>query len=99
MQPADMPAGLSSRLPIDLSDDAEMDYMEDSDGNMYDLNGDYPSPYAQHDIGDDLSRATRSGRDALMQSDMTSVKVPRRVAAIEIRQGTSQISRKNNFSI
>ena len=27
------------------------------------------------------------------------MKVPRRVVAIEIRQGTSQISRKNNFSI
>ena len=50
-----------------------MDYMEDSDGDMYDLRGDYPPPYAQHDIGDDLSRATRSGQDALMRSGVTSV--------------------------
>ena len=32
-------------------------------------------------------------------SDCEDMKVPRRVVAIEIRQGTSPISRKNNFSI
>ena len=55
MQPADTLAGLIPHLPIELSDDADMDYVEDSDGDMYDLRGDYPPPYAQHDIGDTLT--------------------------------------------
>ena len=55
MQPTHTLAGTSPQLPIDLSDDADMDYMEDSDGDMYDLCDQYPPPYAPHDIMDDLS--------------------------------------------
>ena len=47
--------------------------MEDSDGDMYDLRGDYPPPYAQHDIGDTLSVVTQSERAALAITDRTSV--------------------------
>ena len=52
---------------------SDMDYMDDSDGDMYDLRGDYPPPYAQHDIGDTLSGVTRSEHDALTHTDRTSV--------------------------
>ena len=37
--------------------------------------------------------------DIMMVHQDVHMKVPRRVVAIEIRQGTSQISRKINFSI
>ena len=47
--------------------------MVDTDGDMYDLHGDYPPPYAQHDIGDILSVVTQSERAALAITDRTSV--------------------------
>jgi hypothetical protein len=60
-------------MPIDLSDAADVDYVEGSDGDMYDLGGDGPPPYAPHDIMDDLSGSTRPEHAALTNTDRTSV--------------------------
>ena len=66
MQAAATHAGHGSQLPIDLSDEADMTY---NDGDMYDLHGNTPPPYAQHDY----SVVTQSERVALAITDRTSV--------------------------
>ncbi len=73
MQHAHTLAGACPQMPIDLSDDAEMDYAEGSNGDMYDLDDNCPPPYAIHDFMDDLSGAIRSERAALTNTDRTSV--------------------------
>ena len=50
-----------------------MDYVEGSDGDMYDLDDNGPPPYAIHDFMDDLGGAIRSERAALTNTDRTSV--------------------------
>ena len=60
-------------MPIDLSHEADMDYTEGSDGDMYDLDDNRPPPYAIHDFMDDLIGALRSERTALTNADRTSV--------------------------
>ena len=66
-------AGAGPQMPIDLSHEADMDYAEGSDGDMYDLDDNRPPPYAIHDFMDDLSGALRSERTALTNTDRTSV--------------------------
>ena len=73
MQPTHTLAGACPQIPIDLSDDTDMDYVGGSDGDMYDLDGDGPPPYAPHDIMDDLSGVMRSEHAALTNTDRTSV--------------------------
>ena len=52
-----------------------MDYMEGSDGDITDLRGEGPPPYAPHGIMDDLSGIARprSEHAALTNTDRTSV--------------------------
>ena len=66
MQAAATDAGHESHLPVDLSDEADM---ADSDGELYDLHGDTPPPYAQHDY----STVTQSECAALAITDRKSV--------------------------
>jgi len=73
MQPTHSVAGACQQLPIDLSDDADMAYIEGSDGDMYDLGDDGPPPYAPHDILDDLGGIIRMEHAALTNTDRTSV--------------------------
>ena len=61
MQHAHTLAGACPQVPIDLSDDAEMDYAEGSDGDLYDLDDNRPPPYI------------RSEHAALPNTDRTSV--------------------------
>ena len=73
MQSTHTLAGACPQLPIDLSGDTDVDYMEGSDGDMYDLRGECPLPYAPHDIMDDLNGIARSEHAALTNTDRTSV--------------------------
>ena len=73
MQHAHTLAGACPQVHIDLSDDAEMDYAEGSDGDLYDLDDNRPPPYAIHDFMDDLSGTIRSEHAALPNTDRTSV--------------------------
>ena len=74
MQPTHTLAGACPQMPIDLLGDADMDYVEGSDGDMYDLgDDDGPPTYAPHDILDDLSGIVRAEHAAITNTDRTSV--------------------------